>query len=388
MNTFVPEIPLYIDDALMIGSLGFDAATSVAAMRAGLSRPSLLTGFSVTAEDGDEMGVSGHPVSLLTHGFVGAGRYRQLLGRIMGDVKNALINHASVDGAASNGERSQSIPTNKPVYLLVGMPDQKRYREGKNVESNTDMSEKEDVFSLFGETWQSLVEHSLAANGLDERFAATKVVELSVAKTPRLLHMAHEALKRDPEATVVIVTVDTLTDDPGLTWLYLTGRLKTAIYPVGTSPGECVNALIVRSRKSSSSVVRLESVHFDEEDHAFFDSAPPQGRALSRLLNLHAAGSGQEENRKLWFISNLTGEQKPSFEWGMAQVHCQAAGVDINDFPWLPAINVGNVGVAFMNLALAWVVQAYKRGYAVAPRCGIATLDHTRDRSLLTVSEA
>jgi 3-oxoacyl-[acyl-carrier-protein] synthase-1 len=369
VQTFTPEMPLYVDDVLLISSLGFDAATAIAAMRAGLSRPSPLPGFSVTAEDGDEMDVSGHPVSLLTHGFEGSGRYRQLLGRIFADVQSAL--------------RAQ----NSNVYLLVGVPDQTRYRDGINAESGAQLTEKEDAFNLFGETWQSIVDSSLATNGLADRFVATKIVELSVANTPRLLQISQEALKRDPQGCVVVVTVDTLADEPGLTWLYHTGRLKTAIYPVGTSPGECVNALFLSGQKTSPSSLRLDSVHYDVEEHDLFDDTPPQGRALSRLLQQFASGGEQEKAGKLWLISNLSGEQKSSFEWGMAQVHCQAVGVEINESPWLPGINVGDVGVAYMNLALAWVFQAIKRGYAMAPRCGITSLDHTGTRSLLSVSK-
>lgn len=386
MKSFVPDIPLYIDETLVISSLGFDAATVVAAMRAGLSRPNPLTGFSVTADDGDEMDVSGHPVNLLTYGFEGAGRYRQLLGRMFADVNTTLQIKYSADTGSRQGKSPPPMTESAPVYLLVGVPDHRRYRQGKHVETNAELTEKQDVFSLFGETWQSLIEKSLAANGLSERFIATKVVELSVANTPQLLQMAHEALKRDPRACIVIVTVDTLTDEPGLTWLYHTGRLKTAIYPVGTSPGECINALFVSCRKSSVSTLRIESIHFDHEEHDLFDERPPQGKALSRLLQKFATVNDQEKPHKLWLISNLSGEQKPSFEWGMAQVHCQAANLEINEFPWLPAINVGDVGIAYMNLAVAWAAQAFKRDYAMAPRCGIASLDHRNTRSLLSVS--
>lgn len=369
MQTFTPEIPLYIDNSLLVSSLGFDSATVIAAMRAGLSRPSSLPGFSVTAEDGDEMDVQGHPISLLTHGFMGPGRYRQLLGKIFSDVSSAL-----------SAERTN-------VYLLVGVPDQQRYSEGHNVESGEALTDKENAFDLYGETWQSIVESSLADSGLGDRFGATKIIELSVSKTPRLLQMSQEALKHDPQGQVVLVTVDTLADDSGLTWLYHTGRLKTAIYPVGTSPGECVNALILSTRKSAESSLRLESVHYDVEEHGLFDNTPPQGRALSRLLQRFVSEGNNEQADKLWLICNLSGEQRPSFEWGMAQVHCKAAGIEISELPWIPAINVGDVGVAYMNLALTWVLQAFKRGYALAPRCGIASLDYTGTRSLLSVSK-
>ncbi|MFK7853280.1 MAG: hypothetical protein AB8B79_04170 [Granulosicoccus sp.] len=369
MQTFTPEIPLYIDNSLLVSSLGFDSATVVAAMRAGLSRPSALPGFSVTAEDGDEMDVQGHPINLLTHGFIGPGRYRQMLGKIFSDVSSAL--------RAELGN----------IYLLVGVPDPQRYSEGSNAETGEALTEKENAFDLYGQTWQSIVDNSLADNGLSERFAATKIIEMSVSKAPRLLQMSQEALKHDPQGHVVLVTVDTLADDSGLTWLYHTGRLKTAIYPVGTSPGECVNALILSTQKPAEGSLRVESVHYDVEEHALFDNTPPQGRALSRLLQQFVSEGDKQQASKPWFICNLSGEQRPSFEWGMAQVHCKAAGVDISELPWIPAINVGDVGVAYMNLALSWVLQAFDRGYAIAPRCGIASMDYTGTRSLLSVSK-
>lgn len=371
MKRFVPELPLYIDDALLVSSVGFDAATSAASMRAGLSRTAPLYGFSVTAEDGDEMEVTGHPISLLTQGFEGAGRYRQLLSRILDDLRSALAS------------TSQAVSDSRGVYLLVGVPDTRRYVSGNHVETGESLSEKDAVFNLYGETWQTLIEQSLQQAGLSDAFVATKVVEISSARAPRLLQMAHEALKRDPEGRVVVLTVDTLSDFPGLTWLYQTGRLKTAIHPVGTSPGECVNALILSAVRKAGSGLRIDAVHYDEEANDLFADEPPQGRALARLLISHAGTSEVP-----WLIGNLTGEQKPSFEWGMVQVHCQEEGLQFEGMPWLPGINVGDVGIAFMSLALSWALQAFARGYALSPRCGIALLDHANERSLISVSRA
>ena len=372
MKRYAPPVPLHVDRALSVSSLGLDSATTAAAMRAGLSRPAPLYGFAEMDESGEESQIRGHPIGLLTRGFESVGRYRQLLGALFARLHEPL-------------GREKKIGT--PLYLLVGVPDAERYREGTVLASGEPLGEDDDDFDLGGQSWEDVVSSSLEAAGLAERFAVTRVVEAGPARSTRLLQLASRALEREPDATVVVAIVDTLADTAGLNWLSVTGRLKSAAYPVGVSPGEGAGALFL-SRRASSASLRVESIGYAKESHDLFADAQPEGRALAELLDAFA---DEGEPGPLWSIANLSGEPAPFFEWGMAGVHRRARAADpervADDPPWLPAMHVGETGAAFLPLALAWATEACARGYAPAARCAIVIVEHGVRRALVALSQ-
>src|SRR5262252_9886938 len=62
-----------------VTSVGIDAVTTCASIRAGLSRPEALDGAIVLdLEDYQEVPVTGHQVGTLTRGFSNVGRWLQL----------------------------------------------------------------------------------------------------------------------------------------------------------------------------------------------------------------------------------------------------------------------------------------------------------------------
>ena len=371
---FRPSTPLYVNEALLVSSVGLDAATAAASIRAGLSRPAPLHGFAVVGEDDEETVVSGHPIALLTAGFEGAGRYRQLLERILGDLHTTL--------AAEKADTAE-----RPLYLLLGVPDRRRYSEGTDVESGEPLGEEDDAFTLYGATWESLLKSALERVGLAGRFAATQVRETSIARSAELLQLAHRALEGERRARVALVLVDTLSDTAGLTWFHRTGRLRTALFPVGACPGEGAAALLLSCERDAGALC-LDWIEQAEERDAQFAEEPPEGKALAALLERFLE-THERDRAHPWLLSNASGEERPFFEWAMARVHCLAtSGTSIESDPELPAMAVGEVGIAFVAMAMALVMQAHERGYAPRTRCAIVLGDHSGARALVAVSAA
>jgi len=367
------SVPVCVDEALLIGSLGLDCATVAASLRAGLSRPAPLHECPMTTEDGDDADLIGHPVNLLTDGFEGAGRYGRLLERVFDDVAAVLDARTKV--------------RDEPCYLLVGVPSSERYSDGVDIESGEELDPDDTGFGLSGNSWGGVIDGVLELTGTRERFTAVRVVETTNVRCTMLLRMAHEALASRPGSRVLLVTVDTLADEPGLRWLERTGRLRSPTHPVGVAPGEAVAALFLSSRRESRTL-ELGPILHATEPNAMFDDALPEGKALAGLLAAFAAAR-VDVNGAVWTIANQTGEQRQAYEWGMATLHCRAqASLALDGLPELPAMFVGDVGVSFMCFAIALVTQAHARGYAPASDCGIVLVDHTGERALVTVRRA
>ena len=70
-----------------VTSVGLDAVTTCASIRAGISRPQTLLEHPVLDREAHaSVGVTGHPVSLVTRGFTGVGRWLQLAALALEDL--------------------------------------------------------------------------------------------------------------------------------------------------------------------------------------------------------------------------------------------------------------------------------------------------------------
>jgi 3-oxoacyl-[acyl-carrier-protein] synthase-1 len=381
MTYFAPPRPIFVNDTVVISSVGFNAQTTAASMRAGISRPEPLDGFAQITED-DEENITGYPIQLLTHGFAGAGRYIQLMRRGFEEVVKKL----------------QAKPDDTPtkIYLLMAVPETSRYMQTKEPEDAPD----KNPFQFYNTGWDETVNTALTQSGLLEILSGYKVVPVAPSSSAKLLAQSAALLQQKPDSLVISGFVDSFTDHAALTWLNNMGRLKSPNNPIGLIPGEAVSFLFT-SLQAQRGAVELVSVNQTQEKYPLYSDAsnfetsadktnnPPDGQALNQLLvgfsKQYPAPNGQE----FWCMSNFTGEQWQAMEWGSALHHYQrSTQVEPNPDVWLPNISLGEVGICFWSIAVAWAQQAFKRQYAPLPVCAITTFCYLPERTLIVVKGA
>lgn len=368
MERFIPQQSVFLNSSVVISSVGFNAQTTAASMRAGINRPEPLDGFAEQTEDGEE-DIIGYPIRLLTHGFQGAGRYIQLLSNGFKALEAELNN-----GAMQSPE----------IYLMMCVPELDRYMQTQDQDSPLE----ENPFQFYNQGWDETIHIALSKTGTANLVRGYKVIPTRPSACADLYIQAAQVLREKPQAAVVLGFVDSHTDEAALSWLNNTARLKTANNPVGMMPGEAVSFSIL-SNQSTQGALSLLAVNKAKEEHTVLDEPPPEGRGLCDLLMDYNAQNPPTTPGEFWCIANLTGEEKPSMEWGRA-LHLFRQNTSTNPNPnmWLPNVSLGEVGICYPSIALAWAQQSIQRHYAPASTCAITTHCYSNDRTLMSVRGA
>ncbi|MFV8749016.1 hypothetical protein ACNOYE_00535 [Nannocystaceae bacterium ST9] len=205
-----------------VTSVGLDAVTTCASIRAGLSRPSVIEEFQVLdIEEFATTGVMGYPIEMLARGFSGVGRWAQLA---VAAVEDLCRSRGLPDATDDDYWR------NTRWILVVPEIDVTRFPFGPGCNPNQ-------------------LESTLLAT-LRERLAKVCVIHgVEVLDSGR--RGFFEAISRaqcEIDAgcrRFVVVAMDSLVDAASLAWLNDDGRLKQDGNPVGLMPGEASVALMV-----------------------------------------------------------------------------------------------------------------------------------------------
>lgn len=333
--------------------VGLDATTTCASIRAGLARPAPIDEFQVLDRDEQEpIALTGHPVALLTRGFVGVGRWLQLLAPAVLDLCRDL--------PGSDVPRFWAATT---CTLVAPLLDPGRFEEDPACESEQALM-------------TSLVAPLLAR--VAGRFAPARVVVRGAGRCGALeaIARADEELAAGRCERVVVLAVDALTDAPSLRWLAGHGRLKEDENPVGLMPGEAAVGLLCESpagarRRRAAPLARVAAV-------ATLGEAPDvergPGEALADVITRALADARVPPAHPPDVILDLNGEHWRAEEYGHARARVPPAlwgGGRVH----LPAASVGDVGAAMSALQIALACRALARGYAGAPHVLCAASD-------------
>ena len=212
-------------------SVGYDAATTCASIRAGIVRPGPLDGIKVL--DGtelEEVPVVGHQISLLTRGFSNVGRWLQLLPVTIRDLLSM--------GTLPTPDADAVFWSRTACLIIV---------PGFSERFVTDYHCSPDRLQAALVT--PLLERCRA-------YFAPAFVELRPAGHTGALaavSVAGEWIDRGEVDRVAVLAVDSLVDVTALEWLLEDRRLKCADRPTGLSPGEaCCGFLVEGSRAARS----------------------------------------------------------------------------------------------------------------------------------------
>lgn len=377
MKCFVPPSPIFVNDTVVVSSVGFNAETTAASLRAGISRPEYLDGFAETTEDGEEE-ITGYPIKLLTHGFEGAGRYIQLMRDGFEQIVEKI---AAMEESTGVQDANHQRTKHSEIFLLMGVSDINRYLQTAEPDEELD----ENPFQFYNKGWNETVKIALIQSGLIELISGYKIIPVAPSSSVDLLEQSSVLLRKKSNALVITGFVDSLTDFAGLTWLNNMGRLKSANNPVGLIPGEAVSFLFLNAI-AELGAVEIVSVGQAMEKNGFHSEDQPEGKALSQLLVEYEKQHPSSNAGEFWCINNFTGEERFAMEWGRALYHSQSdTKIEPKPNVWLPNISLGDVGICFLPIAISWAHLAFKRNYAPSPSCAIAAFCYTNARNLITI---
>ncbi|WP_412062083.1 hypothetical protein [Rubrivirga sp. IMCC45206] len=212
----------------VVTSVGRDAATACASVRAGIERPAGVEDLLTTDPDEHQsVPAVGHPVRPITDGFVSVARWLQLAPLAVRDLVTPAALPPPADGAFW---RRTGL-----VALLADL------REGR---WDHDPLVRSDGLgaAVFPPLRRALGQTAVAG----ERLLHGRTALF------RLLAGAGAAFAALDADRLVVVAVDSLLDEASLLWLAGSERLRTAADGDGLSPGEGAVALLLETRRAAA----------------------------------------------------------------------------------------------------------------------------------------
>jgi 3-oxoacyl-[acyl-carrier-protein] synthase-1 len=341
----------------LVTSLGFGSAGSLAAIRAGLSRPEPLEDAWVSdGDDGDDP-VTGLPASGYADGFFQSGAWVRLGS---GAVEDLL--HRAAPAAAAGG----SIWAGAGLLALAPIVDEERFLWSLEVVPQA-------LSDAYAGPLLELARVPIPA-------AAVRTLGVGHVGTAAALGHGLQELEARRLERLLIVAADSYVDPASVAWLSAADRLKSGERPTGLVPGEAGAALLVESEHAARArkapvLGRIETVALAaaplppapaEGEGAEEDGGAPRlprgpelGRALAQAVRqVLPPGDGRFAGD---LYLDLNGEEWRAHGWGHAQVHL-ARRVDFDRCrTWLPATSIGEVGAAAAPVALSLALWNFDR---------------------------
>lgn len=355
MSTATSAATAWITGLGAVTSVGLDAATTCASIRAGISRPSALEGHeSMVYFDYALAPTTGHVVPDLARGFSGVGRWLQLAAAALDD----LCASAGLPAPAADPRFWQATV----AYLVLPELDPARF--------GYDPYCQED--GLPGNFRDPLLARVAKA------FAPVRTTVLARGRHGLLEALRSITWQAPGVERFVVLATDSLVDVPSLRWLDETGRLKNDMNPVGLSPGEASVALLLEEPRTAQTrgakpqaVLHVVATDLDPERSAAKGAGGVGlARATAEVLqrtSLHERGAASH-------VADLNGEVWRARELAAAQQRVGHARWS-SDRIVLPVVSTGDVGAAMPALQIAVATRALQRGYAGGPSVLVTSSD-------------
>ena len=258
-----------------VTSVGLDAVTTCASIRAGISRPETLVEHAVLdREEYEGVGVTGHPIPLVTRGFTGGGRWIQMAALALED----LCRSAQLPPAGDTPFWSSTLSiVVTPVIDVRRFIREEAWATEEMVRSRLLSALDRRVGSFF-----SLTRASVWCRG---RIGVLEAIQAAAE------HVRHQRCER-----VVVLAVDWLTDGAGLAWLSEQGRLKHDENPAALAPGEGAVPLMA----DDDEVTSRAAVFWDAIACGHWDAAAEIARHSRSTVN--PAWEHEDDFLYVWFL--------------------------------------------------------------------------------------
>lgn len=346
-----PENGAVVTGIGMVSALGPDAATGLAAMRAGVARFGAWDGYlpDATPAEGWEANPDGVACTAAPSPFAPDG----------GDRHGTLLRLALQDLVHGAGLARADFAE---AGLFLALPEAGR-PGWAGVEAF--------VAGFFG--------------GPIPRPARVWSVEGGNAGGLAALSRAAAAVAEGRVPRAIVAGVDTRLDPDHCAALDAAGLLKHEANPSGRIPGEEASAVLIEpaaaaEARGAPALAFLGPVGSARQE-ADGDGAPSDGSALTDAVRA-ASGSGAPLD---WVACDLNGERERAREWGLVVVRLRALLGEAAHL-WHPADCRGDVGAASATSLVAAGARAFGRGYAPADRCLIWTASDGGERAAVLLT--
>jgi 3-oxoacyl-[acyl-carrier-protein] synthase-1 len=349
MSPAPPTAPLAVRAVGMVCSVGLDAASSCAAIRARLAR----------VQEIPFMNRMGQPVV--------AAVAREIAPERIGHERLAPLLARAVRECAENA-RSAGAPAGELPPLLVGM----------------DSADRPDYPEGFAGRFLQDVQAELGIPLSKE----SQVFPEDTAGFFRALGAARTLLESRKAEACIVAAVDSLANGPALNWLQDRGRLKMEKHPDGIIPGEAAAALWVERPKSgAASIAQIRGFGFGEEPSVLKKGEPHRSEGMTQALRAALSDARTELSRIDFRVGGMTGERKGFMEASTAVARVQKVHKD--DFElWVPAEKLGDVGAALPACMAVVAATGIRRGYAPGKSAVLFVASRTPVRSACVMAAA
>lgn len=325
----------------MVCSLGRDAATACAAIRAGLRLTSEIEELAaIDAEEDDPTPLRVHQIRGYTDGFLMFGRWMRLAEGCFSD----LLHHGGVPAVDAPG-----FWRDAGLMLVTPPLDPERFQWGTP-------TDEQRVKAVYGERLLRLLDVAIPPHHVE-------IISLGHAGTARAVQRAAELLEAARLQRVVVLAVDSYVDPLSLEWLGLRGRLKGPDNPVGLSPGEAGACFLLEREEAArlrGAAVQAWIVGAETgvERASYLAGQVSTGAGLAGAI---ASVLGQDAGFRGDLIADCNGEPWRARELAAARANL-AGRIHGAARLLLPAASIGEVGAASGASAVCLAVRSFLRG--------------------------
>ncbi|CAM3550065.1 hypothetical protein G4177_32290 [Corallococcus sp. ZKHCc1 1396] len=338
----------------MICSVGYGAAASCAAIRAGIARPRELESFRVTEGDpANEAALMGHPVEGYTEGYSRQARWLRL-------ALGSLAELRTYGGLPD--PRQAGFWKRTGLVAALPWPD----------EEWLELAGGSDVLAR-----QAYLEPLIDASRLPISIEHTLGVWAGHAGTIEAVGWARTQLSQRRMDRVVVLAADSYLDQATLDELLEQRRLKSGDVPCGMAPGEAAACFLLEpetdaQRRGARIEARIRSVGMARCEPFDLQGAH-DGAALSRATAQALEGSGLEGLFDGDLHTDLNGEN-----WRARQVSYLRLRLDSRLSPrsrlLTACTSLGDVGAASGAVSVCAAVRAWRRGHAGGPHSLVVSI--------------
>lgn len=327
----------------MITSVGRDAVTSCASIRAGITRPTEFADYKyLVTEEQDMEPIIGHAIVGVTEGFHFTGLWSRLAKLCLHDMAKS----ACFPDATDNKFWQRTA-------IIAAAPHINNDRFLRRV--------SDDSSVLFDAYFENLIAHFKWPIEVSQRYFSTKgspgVFE-AINQGDALIHTG------DVDR-VIILSVDSYLSQSSLEWLATYERIKTPNNPVGLSPGEAAACFVLEGRptlneRQQKPLAEVIAAEVAEETTSFVIDKQASSENLRRILKSVVSASGVEEMNAT-LINDLNGEPWRATQYANARVGVNEVGPPLPTI--MPAVSLGDVGAAVGAISICLATQVFSRNY-------------------------
>lgn len=336
--------------------VGFNAETTAASVRAGLSR---------LRESGNFWDSRGNPILEASPG----------------------VRDEETDELKSTRDYSRICLEN----LLRNLA-QHRILEGRKVEFFLGCAVKTRPGPRYEERFlETLDSKELQLKSLAER-AGLQIFRAGNAAVIKALQHAQQLLAQDSSACCIVGGIDSLLDEDTLRGYEQAARLKSSSMgrSQGLIPAAAAGFLLIESqeyaiRAGRPVIARLSGVGCATDPSSFSSGSPNQAKGLTEACSEAMTLSGTNPEEITAVFTDLSGERFHAREWNLAEIRCFQNASSSRQL-WHPADCMGSVGAASGAILIGIASSGLARGW-IRPAVLVTCSDDNGDCGAVVIGK-